>query len=324
MEIPAGELYDIYVRLMERTGDSPPPVDLESIWQTLSGSHYLRELGCTVLPDPAQRRIVMRGIPGVPDGVTLTVSREVYEQGSAALTGEVHFATYGEPLFETILNYLAGFPLPPCMQRLAVKAAPGDPELIGYAVATVGSGGVKATQLVTAWHELAGTSIDDEAVLDEVAVAALRQQLVALARREYEKRHAVARIEALNEAAGRSQQVLDYLVARGLLWFRQKVGQAHDRFWPELGAVDELIQEREWMRITGIPTRIARQLAGLLFEPMLPTVGEEGHIDAPRTLLICALDASARLADSLQVAKTELSLDEVLRRLQQAVSNSVR
>jgi hypothetical protein len=319
MEIPADELYAIYVRLLERTGNFPPPVDLESIWQTLSGSLYLRALGCTLLPDPAQR-MVMRGIPGVPDGVTLTVSREVYEQGNSALSSETHFATYGDPRFETILNHLASFPLPPCMQRLVVKAAQEDPELIGYAVATVGSDGVRATRLVTTWHELANLVIDEDAVLDETAVAALRQQLAALARREYEKRHAVARIEELNEAAGHSQQVLDCLVAHGLLWFRRAVGQAYERFWPELVAVDELLREREEMRITGIPSQLARQLSGLLFEPILPTVGEEGYIDAPRILLLCALDAAARLADSLHVAKAELSLDEVLKRLRQTMA----
>jgi hypothetical protein len=45
METPPQELYQMYMRLEEQAGQTPPPVDLEAIWETLSCSAYLRGLG---------------------------------------------------------------------------------------------------------------------------------------------------------------------------------------------------------------------------------------------------------------------------------------
>jgi superfamily II DNA/RNA helicase len=56
MEIPARELYDMYVRLAEQAKQKPP-VDLDAIWHAFSHSGYLRQLGCTQQPDAWQRVI---------------------------------------------------------------------------------------------------------------------------------------------------------------------------------------------------------------------------------------------------------------------------
>ena len=56
-----------------------------------------------------------------------------------------------------------------------------------------------------------------------------------------------------------------------------------------------------------------------LFDPTLPTVGEHGYVDAPRMLIRSALDAAARVADSLHIKKDELMVAEVMGRLEREI-----
>ena len=51
MEMPAQDLYSTYLRLEQQMGQTKLPVDLDTIWETLPQSAYLRALGCRVLPD---------------------------------------------------------------------------------------------------------------------------------------------------------------------------------------------------------------------------------------------------------------------------------
>jgi hypothetical protein len=123
----------------------------------------------------------------------------------------------------------------------------------------------------------------------------------------------------LNEDAGRSQLVLAYLIAHNLMRGRQKMGTGADRFWQELSAMDNSFAEREVLRIKHLPVDIARHLTMPLFDPTLPTVGEHGYVDAPQMLIRSALDAAARVADSLHVKKDELMVTDVMGRLEREV-----
>ena len=144
-------------------------------------------------------------------------------------------------------------------------------------------------------------------------------QLRAVAKSQWDRRRGAERVEALNERVGRSQILLAYLVAYHLMRSRQKVGQGADRFWHELHAMEQGYADREMVRVKGIPAAVARGLEMPLFDPVLPTVGEEGYIDAPRLLLASALDAAARLADSLHVKKDDLSVADVMKRIEREI-----
>ncbi len=78
------------------------------------------------------------------------------------------------------------------------------------------------------------------------------------------------------------------------------------------------------IRVRPIPVAAARRLTGLLFEPALPTVGTEGYIDAPEALLQAALAAAARIADGRHVAKGQLTISAVLRRLEREIDQGLR
>ena len=113
--------------------------------------------------------------------------------------------------------------------------------------------------------------------------------------------------------------MLAYLVAYNLMRSRQKVRQGADRFWQELISMEKSYAERDELRVHGMRTDTAGHLVAPLFEPVLPTVGNEGYIDAPRTLLTSAFDAAARVGDSIHMKKDELLVDNVMARLEREI-----
>ncbi|MAL94412.1 MAG: helicase [Haliea sp.] len=106
-EFKADQQKTAYEHLEAQQRDEPLPVSLENIWRTISGSAYLKALGGRVESFPHGDAFRITGIPGVPDGVLLTTSRELFDYGlDPDEQGNLHFATYGDPVFEKLLNYM--------------------------------------------------------------------------------------------------------------------------------------------------------------------------------------------------------------------------
>ena len=173
--------------------------------------------------------------------------------------------------------------------------------------------------LVTSWHDLATLHFDESRSLSEPELEPLRQRLSAMVWQEFAMTWVAPRIEALNERAGRSQLLLDYLVARGLLQSRQQTGAGEIQFWWEIQALEEICQGRGTVRVRRIPTALGQRLSGLLFDLDLPSVGDEGYVDAPQPLLQASLDAVCRLANGLKRRRVELSTADVLSRLEREI-----
>jgi hypothetical protein len=144
-----------------------------------------------------------------------------------------------------------------------------------------------------------------------------------IARREYAATEACARVEAANERAGRSQVLLDCLVAHDLMRSRQQTGSSEPGFWREVDAIQQICCGRDMIRVQRIPVTLGRRLSGLPFDLILPTTGEEGYVDAPRPLLIAALDAVCRLANGMKVRRAELPTADVLERLKRMIARAV-
>jgi len=320
MEMPPHDLYSTYLRLEQQRGPTKLPIDLDTIWETLSQSTYLRALGCRVLPDVEQQIILLAHIPNVPDGTAVTTSRATFEVGIPEFEGQLHFATYGDPAFEAILAHLETFDLPACIQRLEVNVPDMPVKVVGYTVAHRGEDGKTTCRLVTAIHDLAMIQIHEDTRLTDSDTEPLRRALTARVREEYQTTLAVPRIEALNEAAGRSQEMLDYLVVRGIILSRQRTGGAEPLFWREIAALEDIVQEPDRMlRVRRIPSAQAQPLSHLLFDITVPNTGDESYLDAPRPLLIASLEAAHRLANGMKVKKSELSTDELLARLNRVI-----
>jgi hypothetical protein len=320
MEMPPQELYATYLRLEQQQAQTQIPVDLDTIWSTFAQSAYLRALGGRVMPDEDQQIIELANIPDLPDGTTVTTSRTTFDVGVSELEGRLHFATYGDPAFEAVLAQVGTFELPPCVRRLEVKIPQVPINVIGYAVTHTDDSGNTQSRLVTSMHDLAMLRLDEEAQLTDRDIEPLRQELEAMAREEYQKTLAVPRIEAINQAAGRSQELLDYLVIRGIIQSRQRTGGAEPLIWPEIAALEDIFRDKDRMRVRRIPSVQAHHLSGLLFDLTVPNTGDESYLDAPHPLLIASLDAAFRLATAMKVRRSELSTDDFLARLDREIA----
>jgi helicase-like protein/SNF2 domain-containing protein len=319
MEMSPEELYQIYERLAEQANQTPAPVDLEAIWQTLRNSIYLQQLGCRGYGEAHEQVMTLTNIPRVVDGTAMTASRTTFDVGLPTFEGRLHFATYGDPAFEAVLQHIEAFPLPECVQRLEVGVPEIPVTVVGYAVAERNSEDQPCYRLVTTWHDLATLQLDVSRSLSEAEVEPLRQRLSARARQEFAITQAVPWIEALNERAGHSQLLLGYLVAHGLLQSRLQTGAAEALFWREMQALEAICQGRDSLRVRHIPTTLGRRLAGLLFDLDLPSIGGEGYIDAPQPLLHAFIEAVCRVANGLKRRRADLATAEVISRLEREI-----
>jgi hypothetical protein len=249
MEMRPQELYQMYVRLEEQAGRTPPPVDLEIIWETLSCSAYLRNLGCRVHSNADQQIMTLVDIPGVVDGTAITTARTTYNVGIPDLEGRLHFATYGDPVFEAVLRQVETFPLPGCIRRLEVQVPGAPASMVGYAVAEHNVDGTTRCRLVTSIHDLVALQLNEAVELTTDEIESVHQPLMEIAQRECAATQAFARVEAANERAGRSQVLLDYLVARDLMRSRQQTGSSEPGFWREVDAIEEICRGGDMIRV---------------------------------------------------------------------------
>jgi hypothetical protein len=318
-EIPPEELYEIYSRMEQESSQRRIPVGLTEIWETLSNSKYLQDFGCRVIVDPDQKVLKLGDFPGVPPKTAVTASRETFDVGIKDLEERLHFATYGDIIFEEVLSHLSKFDLPGCIRKLAIQVPELPAELVGYAVAAFDEAGKSQCRLVTSFDDLKGLQMDESATLSDEDVEPALRVLRQMAYEEYRNHLVVPEIEAQNERTARSQEALNYLVIRGLIRERQMMGKAAPLFWREIEAIEEEYRDRENLRIRKIPVSLAARLTSPLFPVTIPQMGEYAHIDAPKPLLRASIEAICRVADGMKVRRSELTTDEVLARVDRLI-----
>ena len=318
-EIPADYQYNIYLRLKENTEFQKPPVSLENIWDVLSNSNYLRDLGCQIWPEPDKQVIILRNISGVPDDTALTTSRQTFEYGLDNIKGNLHFGTYGNAVFEALLNQVLDFKLPKCLKRLTIDDKESTSPTVGYAVDSFDENGVPDIRLVTRFEDLANLHLNEDTELHEDDIKPVYQKLAALAAQEYQPTSIAAAIESRNTTAAHSQVALNYMIIQYLLQFRQQIEKADEHFWQEVKAIEESYNDRNFIRIPNISKIQAEKLAGLIFDLQIPAVGDKVVLDTPIPLIKSALDSVCRLANKMHKKKSELLVDEVLSRLDREI-----
>jgi len=319
MEISPGDLYDIYMRTARTS--VPAPVNLAAIWEAVGGSKYLKDLGCVVSKEPARPAITLNNFENITNGAILTVSRDLYEEGMAGGGSRAHFASYGDPCFDAVLEHFSGFNLPPCIHRISVPVhGMNGVEMVGYAVACHGPGGSGEVRLVRSWPDLDGLQPAEALVLSEAEIGPLREQLERTARDELEPCLAANRIERGNVRAAYAQEMLNYLVARGLLELRARFAGEGALYLPVLREVESLYQDRDRVNLPDLPADVLKPVEGdLLFECHVPAVGDKARLYVPHILARTSLNAASRLVDSMKARKSELRVDTVLARLQREI-----
>ncbi|MCF8011659.1 MAG: helicase [Clostridiales bacterium] len=321
MEIPPEDLYEIYMRISRKAKWRSAPVDLSAIWEGLTNSKYLKSQGCIVEKQADKQLMKVSNIKGVPDETVLTVSRKLFEEGISETGKKVHFASYGDPCFDSLLEHLNSFDLPGCMQRIAIPVPGMDGmEMVGYAVACRGVGGAREVRLIQSWQDLKGLDLAEDNFLTEDEVKPIREKLERVAAEEFESCCAAERIERENIRAARAQELLNFLVIQDILGANFARDGAH--FWPALREVESLLEDRDYINVTDLPADILRPLEeDLLFDCHVPTVGNKAHLKAPHLLVYSSIDAASRVADSMKMKKSELRVDKVLGSLQREIEN---
>jgi superfamily II DNA or RNA helicase len=317
MEIPPRELYQIYLREAQKGERWPAPVKLADIWEALSSSQYLSQLGCEVKGGPERPMLILRGVSGVPDGAILTTCRKLYEEGLGEDERRVHFASYGEPFFEAVLEEIVQFELPACVRRVAVPV-PGieNCELVGYAVACRGTGGLREIRFVLKWSDLKGLELAEEEALTEGELEPLREELKRVAQEEFELCNAAGRIERFNVRAARAQELLNLLTIESLLKARAPSFGQGALFYPVLRDVESLLNDRSKIIVSDVPADELRAIAeDVLFDCEVPAVGSRASITINRILLHTSMDAAERVVDGMKERRSKLRVDRVISRL---------
>jgi hypothetical protein len=227
----------------------------------------------------------------------------------------------GDPYFDAVLEHFGGFDLPACVRRIAVQVPGLDGvEMVGYVVACRGPGGSHGVRLVRAWADLDGLQPDEQESLTEAEAGPLREQLERMAWEEMQPYLAAERIERANLRAAHAHEMLNYLVARGLLEIRARFAGDGALFGPVLREVESLYKDRERVNLSDLPAGILRPVQGdLRFEFQVPGVGDKANLYVPFILARSAVNAINRLVDSMKVRKSDLRVDMVMARMEREI-----
>lgn len=322
MEINAEDLYEIYLRLNRADNRPASPVTLEDIWEALSQSSYLRHLGCEIVEQNGCQGLKVSGVPGIPEGIVLTVSRELYEQGFADGVTKVHFASYGDPFFEALLEHFEEFELPAGATRLVVPVPGLDGvEMVAFAVAGQTADGVKKVCFVRSWRDLKILPPVSEDEIAEAELKKLREQLEAEAREEFITCLAANRIERHNVSVAAAHEVINLLAIKDLLEARSKSTGKSPLFWTLLREVESLFEDRERVLVHGLPADLLRRYnQELLFDCQFSSMVDKASILMPEMIVRSGCHAAGRLADGIKRKKSELGLGTVLGRMERAVA----
>ncbi|WP_416139145.1 helicase-related protein [Halomonas sp. HK25] len=106
-EFKAEEQKAAYEHLEAQQRSEPLPASLENIWQIISESAFLKALGGGIESFHHGDAFRLVDVPGIPRDALLTTSRGLFEHGLGAEDRRrLHFATYGDPVFEKLLDYM--------------------------------------------------------------------------------------------------------------------------------------------------------------------------------------------------------------------------
>jgi len=315
MEMPPQDLYEIYERLDSEAAGNRAPVTLDDIWNAICSSAYLRSLGCQVLPDEKARAVELNHIPGIRDGTVLTASRETFERGLPGVS-RLHFASYGDPAFDAILELTAAGGLPTGIQRVSVPIPDANgAQFVGYVVMKRDETGAGAPRIVLDIASLEDLAIEEDTPVPASAVEELTAKLAARARDEFRVLAAAGRIEEANQKAARAQFRLTHLVAKHFILSVQRAHRGETNWSRQLKVLEEILETGPEKRVPRIPVDQLRSITGVPFAIHLPASGNETPFDAPRPLLKAAIDLAAREAAALHRRRADVTTEQVLARL---------
>ncbi len=317
LDIPPSRLADISNAAVRMMKNHRAPINLDVIWDALSGSTYFHQLGCRIFHDADKKTMILRNIPGFMDGALITASRETYKYGIKELPGKLHFASYGDPVFYVLLSYIDDFGLPECIKKIKIEKSDVTIPMAAYAAACLDENGETRKILITSPDQLAGLELDETAVLTDEDILPLRAELLQHSEREFQRIYAAERIERRNQDAGMAQLAADYALMIAFIKYRQEMEMSCDDFLDEVKEIEAYCRETAFLTLPGLSGPEAAHLQGAFFGQDTPDADADGSIVVPTRMLLVALDAACHLARTIQKNNNaELLTDEVVARLE--------
>ncbi len=315
LEIPATELYEIYMRMGKKDRKEALPVTLSGIWDVLCTSDYLRRLGCEVSRD--KKILVVKGIDGVLDGSILTADRDIMEKGMPGIEKTIRFASYGDPVFDAILNHIEGFDLPDCAKRISVPVKGFGKEVVCLAVAVRNKEGIKIEAIVSL-SDLLNVEIAEDHRLTDSEISSVKEMLKERVQEEFMPLYSVEQIEKANIRAAKAHHVLSLVAGFALL--NDLDTEDNEGFWQAIKRLDQRIERESILSLHNLWTGPLRPFSkDFLFDVRIPELGEWASVKGPRLLGQSALDSCCRLADSIHKKRAEVVIGEVLNKMEREI-----
>jgi len=316
-DIPARDLYEIYLRIKYRHNEDPVPVSLENIWDALKGSKYLQDQGVQL--SPRYPVLDMQESGPIPKAACLTIDRELYEKGAPDLEGQLHFASYGDPVFDGILEEFVGFDLPKCVVRLEKQVPDTKAVIVAYAVQCINRQGESETRFITRYSDLENIILDEETKPDDKTLQDAARRLHQIMRSEFDPARSIESIIQDNEQAGYSHDMLNLLVADCLM--PDVMFNLKDNFWHMVRHMEGVIAEREALLVPKMPADMLSAVQdSLLFEIPVPKTGDRVTPSLPVVLVESALNRACRLADSMRENRADMTIEKVKNRIRAEIN----
>jgi len=325
MEMSPDEQYDVYTRLSEKTKGEVRPATLERAWKTLLTSGYLRALGCSTIAGYGDSVLQLSGVPGIPDGTCLTADRELYDRGIEGAEGTLHFASWGDGVFDALLEHVvAARSDTGCVRTVSCAL----PHRTVCALAVRGAeNGVLVAGLDDVREDI-GESVASEPFSSEETAAfeeelgrqaKLAEESVLFARAEV-----VQRTERINGNAAWAENLLELQLSLSMLDSVRALDFDDDApFRSVIDYLETCCEEKESIFVTSIPVEILRStLEESLWNFPVPSSGSKASLQVPAMLCRALLNVCCREADALKKKKSATTLAMVKNRLSRRVAEA--
>jgi len=287
MEVPVEEMFNVYVRLSQTYRKQPLPVYLTEIWQTLIESVFLAEIGCKL--SDCGKYLTLNGIESIVDGSVLTIDRSLFDTGLPDGT-HVYFATYGEPVFERLLNFVLEQIEEPVCQVIHVKQGNIECAAVAYVDHN------NRMQLATSVKQTLAAA-EAKSCEDQTSIQRAQSQIDKFAKDTHRNQSKIANVERNNLLQAKAQVLLNNQVVRSLMSSKLKTSKLDDNATVMLRALEEQFSKRDTaVRIRNVPRSMETPLSAGIIDATFPRQGD-GHIDTPVLIVNTALESLARRVD---------------------------
>jgi hypothetical protein len=319
MEIPSEDLYQIYKKIQQ---NYQSPITLDNIWKALTTSQLLQELGSALVTMPEGEIFVLNGIRGIQDGTGLTTDRVLFEKGCPSFDGVLHFATYGDPIFDALMEFvLSDEHIPDSIRSIEV---PLDSSSIATGIAVMSNKPGENVRLVTSWSDIEDLIINDSHAISEETIESFKYNLTEIARDKGPMLTTTIneRISKENARFASAQQIFNLLLAHSLIRSMKTFGiSEEDNFWQCIAEIDKQLEGKREHTLSDLPRDPLKMISDyLMLDLNVPQMGSSVSLQLPIHVVYGAIHAACREAAAMRTAKSELQIDSVLARIKRRIT----